>query len=90
MDTPDIAMARRTMTTTIKTAALALALAGLLGGCAAPRLQRPGEAFNEVSKGNQAQLEAQCGPAGPQALECRRRVREEFEALRQKNTADAR
>ena len=68
-----------------KTTTLALSLCCLLGGCAMPRLQRPAEAFNELSKTNQAQLEAQWGNAGQQAVDCRRRVREEFAAQRQKN-----
>ena len=71
-------------------AALALILSCQLTGCSAPRLQTPGEAANELSKGNQAQLEAQCGTAGQPAVDCRRRVREEFVALRRKNGQDTR
>lgn len=57
----------------------------LLTGCAAPRLQHPYEAANEVSKTNQANMEARCGAAGPQAMDCKRRTREEFESLRKNN-----
>lgn len=73
-----------------RSTALAVTLSCLLTGCSAPRLQTPGEAANELSKGNQAQLEAQCGNAGQQAVDCKRRVREEFAALRRKNGQDAR
>jgi hypothetical protein len=62
----------------------------LLAACGVPRLQKPYEAANELSKTNQAQMEARCGSAGQQAIDCKLRVREEFAAQRQKNEQDAR
>lgn len=72
-----------------KTACSAASLL-LLAACAAPRLQQPYEAANELSKSNQATLEAQCGNAGATSVDCRRRVRAEFEAAREKNAAAGR
>lgn len=66
-----------------------VALPILLSACAAPRLQKPYEAANELSKTNQAALESRCGNAGQQSVDCRRKVREEFEAQRSKNEAAA-
>lgn len=74
----------------LKAAPLVLLMFLLLAGCAVPRLQTPSEAVNELSKVNQAHLEAQCGSTGQQALDCKRRVRDEFAALRRKNGQDVR
>ncbi|MBL8277517.1 MAG: hypothetical protein JNL93_12510 [Pelomonas sp.] len=61
-----------------------------LSACAAPRLQTLGEAYNEVGKGNQQKLEARCPKDGVAAVDCKRKIREEFEDLRKKNSSDAR
>ncbi len=66
-----------------------VALTFLLSACAAPRLQQPYETANELSKTNQAALESRCGNAGQQSVDCRRQVREEFEAQRSRNEAAA-
>lgn len=73
-----------------RTTTLAALLFCLLTGCALPRLQTPGEAASEMSKSNQAQMEAQCGNTGQPAIDCKRRVRDEFAALRRRNAQDAR
>lgn len=74
----------------IRHAWLVIALSGVLVACAAPQLQKPHETANELSKASQARMEAQCGNAGQQAVDCKRRVREEFAALRKKNEQDMR
>ena len=75
----------------MRAARWALLTVATLAGCAAPpRLATLGETFNEVSRGNQAQMEAQCGTSGQQSVDCKRKVREEFERLRRKNDPAAR
>lgn len=61
-----------------------------LVACTPPRLQTSGEFFNELSKGHQQTLEAQCPKDGVAAVDCKRRLREEFEDLRKKNNPNAR
>lgn len=63
----------------------------VLSGCASPpRLQTLGEAMNEMNRSNQAKMETQCGNDGKTSIDCRRKVREEFEQQRKKNDPAAR
>lgn len=68
----------------------AFLLLPLLVACASARLQSSGELSNEVSKGNQQKLQAQCPKDGVAAVDCKRRIREEFEDLRKKNDPNTR
>lgn len=46
--------------------------------------------MNEMSRSNQAKMETQCGNDGQTAIDCKRKVREEFEQQRKKNDPSAR
>lgn len=73
---------------TMPTRSLAIAVAAVtvLTACSGVRLQKPYETANELSKSSQARFEADCDAYnGPQAMDCKRRVKEEFNALRKKN-----
>ncbi|MEJ6006172.1 hypothetical protein WG899_11480 [Paucibacter sp. AS339] len=65
----------------------ALTVLSLVSACSNTRLQTPSEAVNEMSKTNQRQSERQCDQYGGQdRVNCQRKIREEYEAQRKKNT----
>lgn len=60
---------------------------GLVSACSNVRLQTPSEALNEMSKTNQRQSELLCDQYGGQdRVNCQRKIREEYEVQRKKNT----
>lgn len=66
---------------------IALILLSLVSACSHVRLQTPSEAVNEISKTNQRQSELQCDQYGGQdRVNCQRKIREEYEAQRKKNS----
>jgi hypothetical protein len=67
--------------------AITLTFLSLISACSNTRLQTPSEALNEMSKTNQRQSELQCDRYGGQdRVNCQRKIREEYEAQRKKNT----
>jgi len=66
--------------------ALCVAAIAALPACSGVRLQKPVEFANEYLKSNQTKFLADCDrQKGQQAVDCRRRVQEEFGVLRKKN-----
>lgn len=58
-----------------------------LSACGGVRLQTKSEALNELNKSLQFDAEKQCDKySGQQYQDCRRQVKEQYEALRKKNT----
>jgi len=67
--------------------AITVTFLSLVCACSNTRLQTPSEALNEMSKTNQRQSELQCDQyAGQDRVNCQRKIREEYEAQRKKNS----